>query len=285
MNRKPPKKVVQELRREVGFSCPICASPFLTWHHFSPTWREKQHHNPKGMIALCPEHAAQADGGHFTVKQQQNLKCPLSIEKVVSAKWPWQPEKALFVLGNSFLIGARPVLSLRGKKLLSIRKSALPPNKSPFFSFQADIRDPSGSKLLEIEDNVLTFYGAKLNDVCCPPQARSFELSHESGVKLTMRHHRLSSDKIIEKYLLNDSFKLSLLSAESEIRDSDGLIPVVEVRGYLETEDVELTLGKKSISLKCKFYNDEIVTLPSKIYHEGGCLVLSFGKEEIIKFG
>ena len=38
MNRTPPKKVIQTLRQEVGFGCPIpnCGNPYLEWHHFDP---------------------------------------------------------------------------------------------------------------------------------------------------------------------------------------------------------------------------------------------------------
>jgi len=46
----------------------------LKWHHFDPPWREKQHFNPEGMIALCNRHTDQADGGAYTKEQLRNFK-------------------------------------------------------------------------------------------------------------------------------------------------------------------------------------------------------------------
>src|SRR3984885_9748514 len=74
--RKPPRNTLKALRAEVGFLCPVkdCGRPYLTWHHFDPPWRVKKHHQPEGMIALCREHADQADNGAFTDHQLRELK-------------------------------------------------------------------------------------------------------------------------------------------------------------------------------------------------------------------
>src|SRR4051794_36852278 len=49
---------IAELRREVGFGCPVCRSPFLTWHHFDPPVHGPRgtgmHWRPEGIIAMCP---------------------------------------------------------------------------------------------------------------------------------------------------------------------------------------------------------------------------------------
>jgi hypothetical protein len=74
--RDPYRDVKRRLRREVGFTCPVegCGNPYLTWHHFDPPWRVEHHHRPEGMIALCLEHAAQADNDAFTHDQLRALK-------------------------------------------------------------------------------------------------------------------------------------------------------------------------------------------------------------------
>ena len=73
VNRTPPPEVRRELRREVGFGCPVrdadgvrCGNPYLYYHHFDPPWATEEHHNPAGMIALCGEHHPKADAGTFT---------------------------------------------------------------------------------------------------------------------------------------------------------------------------------------------------------------------------
>jgi hypothetical protein len=60
-----PDKVKKFLRAEAGFGCPAegCSSPYLTYHHFDPARREKEHRQPAGMVALCREHHDAAEGG------------------------------------------------------------------------------------------------------------------------------------------------------------------------------------------------------------------------------
>lgn len=74
--RDPYRDVKRQLRQEVRFGCPVadCGNPYVTWHHFDPPWRVEHHHRPEGMIALCLEHAPQADAGAFTDDQLRALK-------------------------------------------------------------------------------------------------------------------------------------------------------------------------------------------------------------------
>jgi hypothetical protein len=76
MDRSPPIEIRRLLRREVGFGCPVptCASPFLSYHHFDPPWSVREHHNPAGMIALCPIHHPLAHGGVFSKAQLRRMK-------------------------------------------------------------------------------------------------------------------------------------------------------------------------------------------------------------------
>lgn len=105
MNRNPPKKVRQVLRQEVGFGCPVngCSNPYLEWHHFDPPWSEEQHHNPDGMIALCPIHHRQADAGAYTKEQLHNLKAEGKQRATeVKGKFDWLRNKLLAVVGGNF---------------------------------------------------------------------------------------------------------------------------------------------------------------------------------------
>ena len=62
LSRTPPVAVRRELRREVGFGCPVsgCGNPYLEYHHFDPPWEKEHHHDLARMIALCAEHHAKA---------------------------------------------------------------------------------------------------------------------------------------------------------------------------------------------------------------------------------
>lgn len=76
-----PEEVKRQLRREVGFGCPLCRKPFLSWHHFDPPYHVEAHNRPEGMIALCLEHFAEADQGLFSPEELRRLKVsPRSAE-------------------------------------------------------------------------------------------------------------------------------------------------------------------------------------------------------------
>jgi len=93
MDRTPPAEVRRVLRQEVGFCCPIdgCGSPYLSWHHFDPPWREREHHDPAGMIALCLQHHKEADAGTFTEAQLKQLK-KTSASREVKGRFNWKRE-------------------------------------------------------------------------------------------------------------------------------------------------------------------------------------------------
>src|SRR5688500_4829581 len=109
MDRTPPIEVRRTLRREVGFGCPVpaCGNPYLEYHHFAPAWRERNHHDPVGMIALCAEHHAKADAGAFTEEQLRtfNSLCPGSV----SGRFDYLRHKLLGVVGGNFFFET-PVL-------------------------------------------------------------------------------------------------------------------------------------------------------------------------------
>lgn len=63
----------RELRREVGFCCPICGCPILEYHHIIP-WSEIKKHDIEHMIALCPTCHAQADNKAYTRDYLYKLK-------------------------------------------------------------------------------------------------------------------------------------------------------------------------------------------------------------------
>src|SRR5450432_802629 len=53
MSDKGKTLAIEKLRQEVGFGCPVCRSPFLTWHHFDPPEHVEKHWRPEGIIAMC----------------------------------------------------------------------------------------------------------------------------------------------------------------------------------------------------------------------------------------
>lgn len=121
MNRHPPQEVIQELRREVGFLCPVqgCGNPYLTWHHYDPPWNVMHHHNPAGMIALCRMHADKADAGAYTKEQLANLKkSPNNRGEMPSGKFEWMRRKLLAVTGGNFFFDTPVPLEHKKAKMV-----------------------------------------------------------------------------------------------------------------------------------------------------------------------
>ena len=105
MSRTPPKTVREELRKEVNFGCPVpdCGSPYLIYHHFDPPWKDKQRHDPKGMIALCRNHHHESDAGAWTNEQLRAFKSnPYIEESHIEGKFSW--------LRRDILLDAGPII-------------------------------------------------------------------------------------------------------------------------------------------------------------------------------
>ena len=101
-----PLSVKQQLRQDVGYACPKCGCPFLTFHLFDPTQGEmrksnpsgKIYHNPDGMIALCstchrscdPRPPYQPTLSKSQLRKLKHKRWPLEQLK---HKFPWEPEK------------------------------------------------------------------------------------------------------------------------------------------------------------------------------------------------
>jgi len=293
MKRKPPSRVIKKLCKEVGFACPICGSPFLTWHHFDPPWRVKQHHNPAGMIALCPEHAAHADGGHWTITQLSQLKRPLNLDERITACWPWKPEKAVFLLGNSYYIGERALLGINGRPVLSASRYFPPGCDFSSVMFSANLQDDSGRPILTLENNFISFHAAHLSEVKCPPQARSFEVKSNNGECLNLKHRRLSLQDFIDQVPSNtfnqfDTPESIAPILQSSAIDSEGMIPIIEISGNLKSKDLNMNLSRNRFTILMKCYNNELVNMPGRFYFphlSSGSLILKNGDREILRFG
>jgi hypothetical protein len=129
ISRTPPTSIRQELRREVGFGCPVpnpealCGNPYLYWHHFDPPFRERAHHDPAGMIALCAEHHAKADAGAYTAEQLQEFKRGAAENAGdVRGRFEWMRRDVLWVVGGNFYYETPTILACRGDPVVWINR-------------------------------------------------------------------------------------------------------------------------------------------------------------------
>lgn len=118
-SRDPGAAIKNQLRQEVNFGCPVrfqdgsgCGSPILTFHHFDPPWTGNYVHEPDGMIALCPLHHNQADGGLWSIAQLLAFKQSLYVDDSIKVQWPWQPESLVMKVGSSLVVGSGSLMRM-----------------------------------------------------------------------------------------------------------------------------------------------------------------------------
>lgn len=117
IQRRPPTDVRRQLRREVGFGCPVggCGNPYLEYHHFDPPWHVERHHNPSGMLALCANHHAKADA--LTVEQCRELKTgPQSA--TVRGRFEWMRREVVAIVGGNYYHETPHMVVSRGEPLI-----------------------------------------------------------------------------------------------------------------------------------------------------------------------
>ncbi|MGH2946502.1 MAG: hypothetical protein ACRDPC_09645 [Solirubrobacteraceae bacterium] len=77
----------------------------MTWHHFDPPWREREHHSSDGMVALCIAHHAQADAGAFTREELHRFKRDgVRSTSFPAATFNWMREDLIAFVGGIFYV-------------------------------------------------------------------------------------------------------------------------------------------------------------------------------------
>ena len=197
MRRDPPPDVKRTLRQEVRFACPIpgCGNPVLTWHHFDPPWREKQHHNPEGMIALCLEHHALADGGTWTKSKLRSFKkTPPDIQQI-KKKFLWSESSIVYRLGGCYVASCSPIISISKIPILWETRSQ---DGRLLFSFK--LNDQYGSEILFLDENCLSIEKTLIHDLSINTHETYLKLwlaKRCIGLELKLSH--LSIDKFSEQ--------------------------------------------------------------------------------------
>lgn len=181
MTRKPPAAVLRQLRSEFGFGCPVpdCGSPYLTWHHFDPPWREREHHNPDGMIALCREHHDKAEAGAFTKDQLRQFKVEGQWRAdEVRGRFDWMRREILAVVGGNFYLETPVIVAYQGKPLIWFKRD---PDGYLLLNFQ--MLTMSEHPRVSLEDNYWSA-GGNPDDLVSPPSGRLLEVSYSNGDRL-----------------------------------------------------------------------------------------------------
>jgi hypothetical protein len=251
--RTPPKEIRDRLRREVNYGCPICRSPFLTYHHFAPTWEPLHIHHEPGMIALCYRCHNFADGGNYTTQYLKDLKSnpPLTPP---NGRLPWNAAKAFIMFGgNYFLTAEDKVFAFRvdGKEVFSLR-----PADSGYLSINASIHNAAGELMCQIEGNDILPNLAALGDLTCSAQGKEIVISSRANdTLLSLMYDRKEEGELLSviESKWPKSFTAPLkIDKTNKVRgfirsalDGDMLCPVIKIRANIYASAVPIrTLGK-----------------------------------------
>ena len=186
-----PQAVIDELRSEVNFGCPIpnCGNPYLEWHHFDPPYRISSGHDPKSMIAICSHHHPMADVGTWTVEQLRSYKSNPNSRDWIEATFGWRREKLVFYLGGIFYYDTPTIIQINNTSVIYIS------------------RDSDNNLLINVKgknikiQNSAWAISTKSLSVDCTPGGKFLSAEHENGERFSIRFHDVSSHSEVERIL------------------------------------------------------------------------------------
>ena len=178
--RTPPAEVRRELRREVGFGCPVsnCGNPYLEYHHFDPPWAQEHHHDPARMIALCATHHAQAAA--WTADQLRSMKTIPKDRPEVHGRFEWMREDVLAVVGGNFFYETPNILLFRGQPMIWFNR-----DEERRLLLNLRMLTTSGLPRARLVDNDWIIRGEPI-EVESPPNGRRLRVRYDNGDDLSI---------------------------------------------------------------------------------------------------
>jgi hypothetical protein len=248
MNRTPPIDVRRTLRREVGFGCPVpnCGSPYLEWHHFDPPWRERNHHEPTGMIALCREHHSKADAGTFTKEQLHQFKNDGASNNLeIKGKFDWLRNRLLLVAGGNFYYETLTILKVGDMPIIWLRRDE---NGYLLLNFRmlTTVVEPR----LWLEDNCWVERGIP-EDFECPPSGKLIYGKYSNGDEIKIEFLELQSQEAAKKRYPDSNFEkwtIPLFDQQPGVRGKIQFpITAVEISNNIAGTDISFTPTKTTL--------------------------------------
>jgi hypothetical protein len=251
-SRDPGEKIKQLLRREINFGCPVrfadgsgCGSPILTFHHFDPPWARIFVHRPEEMIALCPQHHAQADGGLWSKAQLHAFKQSPFVDDAIQVQWPWQPETLVMKVGPSLVVGCGSPMRLNGRPVMHFRPVEIETLGVRTVQFDSEIRTEEGKPWLRIKESWFDMRLAGTTELVFTPQTKTFRAEHSDTTFLIMQFSKMPFERFKEwlpTFMTNPEVASS--AAQSTIRlgavDDEGQVSVVTFDGRFRSKYVEV---------------------------------------------
>lgn len=192
-----PADVTRSLRAEVGYLCPApgCNSPYLTWHHFNPPYREGQSHEPTGIVALCLQHHKEADQGAFSLEQLRGMKRILEKgpRPMPAGHFNWRRDQLILEAGGNLLVRVQTLLQIGDRPIVWLSN-----DENGHQLLNMDVYGLDGRVLFQMRDN--EWSTAELfDDLFCPPAADSIVLRVRSrDILLKLKFKSLTPPQLRE---------------------------------------------------------------------------------------
>lgn len=231
-------EAIEILRREVGFGCPVCRSPFLTWHHFDPPEAVEEHWRPEGIVALCLEHHGVADAkkgrpGAYSVDQLRAMKRDAALKA--------KPVEGDFL----HLSGHKSPLVRIGGCYTDIKSPAISVNEIPQIAFQKDssgqiglnfvLRNRNDDVVVKMESNWFTAYPSNVHDMIVTPKTKDIRVWLDSeDVGLEFSFDRLTPSQLDER--LRKDFEISKANAARKLQKLEPPLPSEVVQMMRDAE-------------------------------------------------
>ena len=189
MNRTPPIEIRRVLRREIAFGCPAqdCGNPYLEWHHFDPPWRELQHHDPEGMVALCAEHHKKANAGAFTKEQLREMKTSGDSGRELIGRFDWLRQDLLAVVGGNFYHETLRVVEYQRTPVVWFNR-----DEDGHLLLNLRMLSTSNEERAVMEDNFWISRGTP-TDLESPPSGKLLKIEYSNGDYLGVEYRVLAS--------------------------------------------------------------------------------------------
>jgi hypothetical protein len=231
-SRTPPVEVRRQLRREVGFGCPVrdCGNPYLEYHHFDPPWEEEQHHDPSRMIALCATHHAKA--GAWTPDQIRAMKTAPEGRPEVRGQFEWMREDVLAVIGGNFFYETPHMVVFHGEPMIWFER-----DQQRRLLLNLRVLTASGLPRTRLENNDWIIRGDP-TDVESPPNGSRLRVRYDNGDDVSIRFREWADGSALEAEYPR------ALALGSTLR-----FPLVTAEVTVEVGGTDIKFGPKTTSL------------------------------------
>lgn len=277
VSQTPSEPIRQILRKEVNFGCPYpgCGSPYLTWHHFDPPWREEHHERPEGIIALCHEHHDHADAGRYTKERLREFKSnPYIKRQKVSEEYDYLRRNTVYCFGNTIGYDVSYVLAIDGEPVIWFER-----DEAGYDRLNLLIKDTQGNTILYMRNNDWIVFTKGIFDFICTAKGQKLEIiSKDEKTKFSIRFDELEIEKFKEKLLdlSHDEESIDLLLSEIE-HDMTGVISLWTFKGNLIYKNLELSVDDNGVTLNSPTLKNAVFNCCISVHEEAAFICSTYG--------